>query len=110
MLVLAPGSRAYNHDRVRTRAKSHNNWCNGTKRSSRRKTIPGATDALAFITYVTQILIPNLWVGACVVMDNLPAHKVNGIREAIEEKGAKIICLSPYSSDFSPLIELLVKG
>jgi hypothetical protein len=45
-------------------------------------TLPGATDWLAFKTYVTQVLVPNLWVGACVVMDNLPAHKVTGIREA----------------------------
>ncbi len=36
-------------------------------------------------------------------MDNLPAHKVNGIREAIEEKGATVIYLSPYSPDFSPI-------
>ena len=66
-------------------------------------TFPGATDALAFKTYVTQILVPNLWVGACVVMDNLPAHKVTGIREAIESVGATVIYLSPYSPDFSPI-------
>src|SRR4028118_1169554 len=66
-------------------------------------TLPGATDGLAFITYVTQILVPNLWVGACVVMDNLPAHKVTGIREAIEAVGATVIYLSPYSPDFSPI-------
>jgi len=35
-------------------------------------TLPGATDALAFKTYVSQVLVPNLWSGACVVMDNLP--------------------------------------
>lgn len=66
-------------------------------------TFPGATDTLAFKTYVTQILVPNLWRGACVVMDNLPAHKVNGIREAIEAVGATVIYLSPYSPDFSPI-------
>ncbi len=54
-------------------------------------TFPGATDALAFKTYVTQVLVPNLWMGACVVMDNLPAHKVTGIREAIEAVGATVI-------------------
>lgn len=43
-------------------------------------TFPGATDALAFKTYVTQVLVPNLWAGACVVMDNLPAHQVTGKR------------------------------
>jgi len=36
-------------------------------------TLPGATDALAFKTYVSQV-VPNLWSGACVVMDNLPAQ------------------------------------
>ncbi len=66
-------------------------------------TLPGATDGLAFITYVTQVLVPNLWTGACVVMDNLPAHKVTGIREAIEAAGATIVYLSPYSPDFSPI-------
>ena len=73
-------------------------------------TLPGATDGLAFKTYVRQGLVPNLWAGACVVMDNLPAHKVAGIREAIEAVGATVVYLSPYSPDFSPLIELLVKS
>jgi len=73
-------------------------------------TLPGATDALAFKTYVSQVLVPNLWSGACVVMDNLPAHKVAGIREAIEAVGATVVYLSPYSPDFSPPIELLVKN
>ena len=36
-------------------------------------------------------------------MDNLPAHKVTGIREAIEGVGATVIYLSPYSPDFSPI-------
>jgi len=55
-------------------------------------TLPGATDALAFKTYVVQVQ-PNLWSGACVVMDNLPAHKVAGIREAIEAVGATVVYL-----------------
>ena len=66
-------------------------------------TLPGAADALAFKTYVKQVLVPNLWAGACVVMDNLPAHKVAGIRESIEAVGATVVYLSPYSPDFSPI-------
>ena len=66
-------------------------------------TLPGATDGAAFKTYVTQILAPNLWAGACVIMDNLPAHKVAGIKEAIEAVGATVVYLSPYSPDFSPI-------
>ena len=52
---------------------------------------------------MTQVLVPNLWPGACVVMDNLAAHKVTGIREVIEAVGATVIYLSPYSPDFSPI-------
>jgi hypothetical protein len=66
-------------------------------------TLPGAADALAFKTYVQQVLVPNLWSGACVVMDNLPAHKVAGIQESIEAVGATLVYLPPYSPDFSPI-------
>ena len=48
-------------------------------------------------------LVPQLWTGACVVMDNLPAHKVAAIREAIEAAGARLVYLSPYSPDFNPI-------
>jgi len=33
-------------------------------------TIPGSTNTEVFLTYVTQVLIPQLWKGAIVVMDN----------------------------------------
>lgn len=66
------------------------------------------SNGLAFKTYITQLLVPNLWAGACVVMDNLTAHKVTGIREAIEAVGARVIYLSPYSPNFSPGRKLLV--
>ena len=36
-------------------------------------------------------------------MDNLPAHKVDGVRTLIEERGARLIYLSPYSPDFNPI-------
>lgn len=66
-------------------------------------TFPGGTDAHAFRTYVRQVLVPNLWPGACVVMDNLSSHKVAGIRSAIEAVGARVVYLSPYSPDFNPI-------
>lgn len=66
-------------------------------------TFQGSTDTNAFSTYVTQVLVPQLWAGACVVMDNFSSHKVAGIKEAIEGVGAKLIYLSPYSPDFSPI-------
>ena len=63
----------------------------------------GGTDGLAFKTFVEKALVPHLWEGACVVMDNFSSHKVEGIRELIEAAGAKLIYLPPYSPDFSPV-------
>lgn len=59
-------------------------------------TFQGGTNSLAFQTYVTEVLVPNLWQGACVVMDNFSSHKVAGIREAIEAVGARLVYLPPY--------------
>ena len=36
-------------------------------------------------------------------MDNLPAHKVHGVREAIQAPGASLFNLPPYSPDFNPI-------
>ncbi|NQE37985.1 transposase [Microcoleus asticus] len=50
-----------------------------------------------------KFLVPELWVGAVVVMDNLPAHKMASIAPMIQAVGASIINLSPYSPDFNPI-------
>lgn len=65
--------------------------------------IEGATDGEVFRAYTERVLCPTLAVGDIVVMDNLGAHKVSGIREAIEGRGAKLIYLPPYSPDLSPI-------
>jgi transposase len=66
-------------------------------------TVDGATDGEVFRVYVSEVLCPTLREGDIVVMDNLAAHKVSGIREAIEGIGAKLIYLPPYSPDLSPI-------
>ena len=66
-------------------------------------TFQGWTNQDIFLTYVTSVLAPQLWSGACVVMDNLPAHKATIVREAIESVGARVVFLSPYSPDFNPI-------
>jgi len=45
----------------------------------------------AFRTYVADVLAPTLRPGDTVVLDNLPAHKVRGIREHIEAVGARLL-------------------
>src|SRR5437016_14372855 len=65
--------------------------------------IDGAVDGDVFRVWTEQVLCPTLEVGDIVVMDNLQAHKVRGICEAIEGRGAKLIYQPPYSPDLSPI-------
>jgi transposase len=63
----------------------------------------------AFLAYATQFLAPTLKPGDVVVMDNLSAHKVSGVREAIEAVGASLLYLPPYSPDFNPIEQVFAK-
>jgi transposase len=69
-------------------------------------TYEGGTDIHAFMTFITKMLVPVLWVGAIVLMDNLNVHLNSKVKEAIESVGAKVIFLPKYSPELSP-IELL---
>jgi len=87
----------------------------------RRVTVVGAicqTDILAMQTlgksmkgedfkrFVAHQLVPKLWQGAVVVMDNLKAHKAEGVQQMIEAVGARVVYLSPYSPEFNPIEHL----
>ena len=63
----------------------------------------------AFLAYVEQVLVPTLVPGDLVIMDNLPAHKVTGVKEAIEAAGATRVFLPPYSPDFNPIEQAFAK-
>jgi transposase len=65
--------------------------------------VDGPTDTAVFRAYIEQVLVPTLAPGDVVVMDNLGAHKVKGVREAIEAVGARLLYLPPYSPDLSPI-------
>lgn len=65
--------------------------------------LDGPMGGAAFKAYVEQVLAPELTPGDIVVMDNLPAHKVAGVRQAIEAAGATLLYLPPYSPDFNPI-------
>lgn len=66
-------------------------------------TVNGGTTGDVFLVFVRQLLVPALRPGDIVVMDNLSAHKVAGVREAIEAVGAFVLYLPPYSFDFNPI-------
>ncbi|MGH6914395.1 MAG: IS630 family transposase [Geminicoccales bacterium] len=71
--------------------------------------LDGPMDGQAFLAYVAKVLAPSLSAGDIVVIDNLPAHKVKGVREAIEAKGARLLYLPPYSPDLNPIEMLFAK-
>lgn len=71
--------------------------------------IDGPMDGETFLAYVEQFLAPTLAPGQTVFMDNLPAHKVSGVREAIEKTGASLRYLPPYSPDFNPIEQFFAK-
>jgi transposase len=62
-----------------------------------------------FVIYVEEVLAPTLSPGDTVIIDNLPSHKVAGIREAIEARGACLIYLPPYSPDLNPIEQVFAK-
>ena len=66
-------------------------------------TIPGSSDGAVFLAFVHEVLVPRLQPGHIVIMDNLSAHKVAGVREAVEDAGATVAYLPPYSPDFNPI-------
>jgi transposase len=66
-------------------------------------TIAEPTDGDIFLAYLEQVLCPRLRPGQVVIMDNLSAHKVEGVRQQIEAAGARLLYLPPYSPDLNPI-------
>ena len=71
--------------------------------------LDGPMTGPAFRAYVEQFLAPALSPGDVVVMDNLAAHKVEGVGEAIAAAGASILYLPPYSPDLNPIEQVFAK-
>jgi len=69
----------------------------------------GPMDGVMFLAWVRQFLCPTLKPGDIVVLDNLSSHKVAGVRQAIEEVGARLLYLPPYSPDFNPIEKFFSK-
>jgi transposase len=68
-------------------------------------TIEGASDGEVFETYIDKILCKELSSDNIVIMDNLGSHKNEKIKELINQTGAKLLFLPPYSPDLSPIEE-----
>ena len=97
-------------------AAPHGHWKTTTFVAGLRSTgiiaplvLDGPMTGEAFRAYAEQFLAPALVPGDVVVMDNLAAHKVAGVREAIEVAGASILYLPPYSPDLNPIEQMFAK-
>jgi transposase len=71
--------------------------------------LDGPMDGDAFRAWCEQMLAPALRPGHLVIMDNLAAHKVAGVRQAIEACGATLLYLPPYSPDLNPIENAFAK-
>ena len=65
--------------------------------------LDGSMTGAWFLAYVQQVLAPTLRKGDVVILDDLPAHKISAVREAVEASGAQLLFLPPYSPDFNPI-------
>lgn len=99
----APGERAYDYKPFYRGSKVSVIGAITVSKVLAVMTLDDSMDAAAFKVYVSKCLVPQLWKGAVVIMDNLPAHKVKAITPLIEAVGAKILYLSPYSPEFNPI-------
>lgn len=71
--------------------------------------VDGPINSEIFLAYVQQQLVRILKPGDIVVMDNLSSHKGPKIRKALEEVGARLVFLPPYSPDFNPIEQVFSK-
>ena len=101
--------RALRGDRCRA-AVPHEHWKTTTFTGALRvdgmtapMVLDGPMNRGTFQAYIEQVLVPTLRRGDTVIMDNLPAHKGAEVRRAIEEGGATLRYLPPYSPDFNPI-------
>jgi transposase len=107
--------RAPRGERLRA-AIPHGHWRTTTFVAGLRNTgmvapmvLDGPINGELFQTYVDQVLVPELRPGDVVVVDNLGSHKGAGVRRAIEESGASLLYLPPYSPDFNPIENAFAK-
>lgn len=65
--------------------------------------LEGALNQRSFAWYVTECLAPTLQPGDVLVLDKASAHKLDGVRQWLAERGVERLFLPPYSPDFSPV-------
>src|SRR6266567_2519486 len=104
--IMSPSKKA-----CARRSKNGRTWRGrgGAGFASKAFVIDGPMNGTIFLAYVEQCLAPTLDRRDVVIMDNLPAHKVAGVTDAIEAVGATAFYLPPYSPDLNPIEQVFSK-
>jgi len=71
--------------------------------------LDGPIDGETFLAWIQQFLCPTLQPGDIVILDNLPSHKVEGVKTAVLATHATLLYLPPYSPDLNPIEMLFSK-
>ena len=97
-------------------AAPHGHWCTTTiigavrlDGSTACMAVEGATDKDIFREYVRCVLVPTLRSGDIVILDNLSAHKDRQAQQLVEQAGATLRFLPPYSPDLNPIEKMWSK-
>jgi len=86
-----------------TTAPTSVSWLPCVRMASKPPRVEGATSGEVFLAFLKHFLVPKLKQGDIVVMDNLAAHKVDGVHQLITSAGARVLYLPPYSPDYNPI-------
>jgi len=70
---------------------------------------PESVNKVAFVTYLNEVLLPNLPTGSILVLDNWTVHHGEEITDLIEAHGSELFYLPTYSPDFNPIEYLFAK-
>lgn len=71
--------------------------------------LEGALSGQGFLAYLDQVLAPTLRRGDILIMDNVPTHKVRGVRQLLERRGVLVPEFPPYSPDLNPIEQAFAK-
>ena len=71
--------------------------------------VEGAVDTLVFNAFCETFVRPCLKAGDVLVLDNWGAHRASRIEQIAAGCAASVIWLPPYSPDFSPIEQRVVK-
>ena len=71
--------------------------------------VDGSVNGDVFLAFLERVLTPQLKPGDIVIMDNLSSHKMQRVAELIEQTGAQVRYLPPYSPDLNPIENVISK-